>query len=167
MPKVVSIAGKSESGKTTLIEKLVPILKSRGYRLGVIKHAHHGFEIDRKGKDSYRHKKAGADAVLIVSPQRIAMIKDQEEPTSLDHVIKYLDDVDLVIAEGFKKEKLPKIEVFRKAAHAEPACLGDENLIAFVTDSNFEVDVPTFKFDNVEGLSDFIEASFLHDHSKV
>lgn len=161
MPKIVSIAGKSASGKTTLIEKLLPVLKLRGCKVGVIKHTHHSFEFDKEGKDSYRHKKAGADAVLIASPQRIAMIKDQQEDASFDKIVRYMDDMDLIIAEGFKKEKLPKIEVFREAAHAEPACLEDKGLIAFVTDSNLEVNVPKFNFEDIEKLSGFIVDAFL------
>ena len=118
MPPVLSIVGKSESGKTTLIEKLIPELKRRGFRVGIVKHAHHGFEIDRKGKDSYRHRKAGADAVMIASSGQIAMIKNGPGEC-LDDVIPYFDDVDLLLTEGFKGDHAPKIEIFRSQRHQQ------------------------------------------------
>ena len=112
LPSVISIVGKSESGKTTLIEKLIPELKRRGYRIGIVKHAHHGFDMDRKGKDSYRHRQAGADTVMIASPGQIAMIKDVPGER-LDDLIPFFNDMDLLITEGFKRDRAPKIEVFR------------------------------------------------------
>ena len=105
LPPVISIVGKSESGKTTLIEQLLPELKRRGYRIGVVKHAHHGFDMDRKGKDSYRHKQAGADTVMIASPGRIAMIKDVRGER-LDDLIPFFKDMDLLITEGFKRDRV-------------------------------------------------------------
>ena len=117
MTPIISIVGKSESGKTTLIEKLIPELKKRGYRIGTVKHALHGFQIDREGKDSFRHKAAGADTVVVVSPKSIAMVKNGGGET-LDFVVKYFSDMDLVITEGYKRENKPKIEVFRKSLQA-------------------------------------------------
>ncbi len=160
MPQIISVVGKSESGKTTLIEKLIPELKKAGCKVGIIKHAHHGFELDKKGKDTYRHKKAGADTVLVASPGRIAMVKD-ESGDSLENITHYLDDMDIVIAEGFKKEPMPKIEIFRSTRHNTPACIEDENLIAFVTDSTLQVDVPVFGLDDIEKISAFIRERFL------
>lgn len=160
MPHIISIVGKAESGKTTLIEKLIPELKKGGYKVGVIKHAHRGFDMDKKGKDTYRHKKAGADAVLVSSPGKIAMVKD-EPGESLDNITKYLKDMDLVITEGFKKESMPKIEVFRRKRHQSPACIEDKNLIAFVTDDPIKVNVPTFGLDEIEKIGAFITEKFL------
>jgi molybdopterin-guanine dinucleotide biosynthesis protein B len=160
MTPIISIVGKSESGKTTLIEKLIPELKKRGYRIGTIKHALHGFEIDRKGKDSYRHKSAGADTVIVVSPESIAMIKNGGSGT-LDSVSGYFSDMDLVITEGYKKENKPKIEVFRKARHKEPLCRDDDNLVALVTDDDIDLNVPRFGLDDIKGLAAFIEKKFL------
>ncbi|MEA1967198.1 MAG: molybdopterin-guanine dinucleotide biosynthesis protein B [Thermodesulfobacteriota bacterium] len=160
-PNIISIVGKSDSGKTTLLEKLIPELKKRGYRLGIVKHAHHGFQMDKKGKDSWRHRKAGADAALIVSPGIIALVKD-EELNSFEELKKYLSDMDLIITEGFKKEKMPKIEIFRKAGrHREPLCMHDYTLAAFVTDSDYTPDAPIFKLDEIEKLADFIETAFI------
>ncbi len=160
MPPIISIVGNSNSGKTTLIEKLIPELKKRGYRVGVIKHAHHGFNIDKKGKDSWRHKVAGADTVLVSSPGRIAMVKD-EPCGSLDCLQPYFTDLDLVITEGYKREDKPKIEVFRNSLHPSPACTNNDHLIAMVTDSEIDIEVPTFGLEAVESIVDFIENRFL------
>jgi molybdopterin-guanine dinucleotide biosynthesis protein B len=160
LPPVISIVGKSESGKTTLIEKLIPALKQRGYRVGVVKHAHHGFDMDRQGKDSYRHKKAGADTVMIASPGRIAMIKDVPGE-SLDDLVPYFNDMDLLITEGFKSDKAPKIEVFRAQRHRYPACLEDAGLMAMVSDGPLDAGVPQFATGDIEAITEFIVATFL------
>jgi len=160
MTPIISIVGKSESGKTTLIEKLIPELKKRGYRIGTVKHALHGFQIDREGKDSFRHKAAGADTVVVVSPKSIAMVKNGGGET-LDFVVKYFSDMDLVITEGYKRENKPKIEVFRKARHAEPLCRDDNNLFALVTDDDLDLNVPRFGLEDIKGLADLIEKKFL------
>jgi molybdopterin-guanine dinucleotide biosynthesis protein B len=160
MPPMISIVGKSGSGKTTFIEKLIPALKRRNLRVGVIKHAHHGFEIDREGKDSWRHKQAGADAVLISSPGAIAMVRDQASE-SLDSLEPFLQGLDLVITEGFKREGKPKIEVFRAGFNGEPICAGDPSLVALVTDMEADLGVPRFGLEEVEAVIDFIERNFL------
>jgi molybdopterin-guanine dinucleotide biosynthesis protein B len=107
MLPIISVVGKSKSGKTTLIEKLIPELKKRGYRVGTVKHASHDFDMDKKGKDSWRHKAAGADTVIVASRERIVMIKD-ENFVQLESIEKYFDDVDLVITEGLKGSKRKK-----------------------------------------------------------
>jgi molybdopterin-guanine dinucleotide biosynthesis protein B len=160
LPPVLSIVGKSESGKTTLIENLIPELKKRGYRIGVVKHAHHGFEIDREGKDSYRHKQAGADSVMIVSPGTIAMIK-RVSTQRLEDLIPFFGDVDLLITEGFKRDPAPKIEVFRAERHRSPACLEDASLIALVSDTPLNTAVPRFAPGDIEAITHFIVTRFL------
>lgn len=160
MPPVISIIGKSKSGKTTLIEKLIPELRRRGFRIGVIKHAFHAFEIDKKGKDSWRHKAAGAEKVVVSSPRFVTMVKDFEGE-DLDALVNYFSDVDLVITEGFKKEKKPQIEVFRNAQHQSPLPMTNQNLIAMVTDSKLRLNVPTFGLDDITELSDLIEKTYL------
>jgi len=160
-PTIIAIAGKSGSGKTTLLERLIPVLKDRGHRLGTVKHAHKKFELDKKGKDSWRHRQAGAHATLVVSPDTIALVKERENAT-LAELVHHLSDMDLVIVEGFKKERLPKIEIFRTdSGHQEPLCLDDPDLAAFVTDSRHTPAVPTFGLDDIEALADFIEATFI------
>ena len=150
MPPVVSIVGRSQSGKTTLIEKLIPELKKRGYTIGTIKHSHHSPDIDRSGKDSSRHKAAGADTVIFHSPGTIAMVRND-----------YFNDVDLVITEGYKKGNKPKIEIVRSARHCEPLLQDDELLIAVVTDVDLQLRVPKFGFEEVVPLADMIEEKFL------
>ena len=160
LPSVISIVGKSESGKTTLIEKLIPELKRRGYRIGIVKHAHHGFDMDRKGKDSYRHRQAGADTVMIASPGQIAMIKDVPGER-LDDLIPFFNDMDLLITEGFKRDRAPKIEVFRAERHQHPACLEDDTLMAMVSDTRLDVTVPQFATTDIQAITEFIVARCL------
>lgn len=160
-PKIITIVGKSNSGKTTLLEKLIPLLTDRGYKIGSVKHAHDGFEMDKKGKDSWRHRKAGASATLVISENKVAVVKDDPQDY-IEKMQSYLFDMDIVLAEGFKKQSLPKIEVFRaESVHKNPLCLADENLIAFVTDSDYNPDVPVFGLEDIRQIADFIESGFL------
>jgi len=162
MIPIISIVGKSDSGKTTLIEKLVPELTRRGYRVATVKHDVHGFEVDREGKDSWRHKQAGAHTVIISSPQKIALIRDVEKDSTLDEIRRrWVQDVDLLLSEGYKKDVQPKIEVFRKEKHKKLLCTKKNNLIAIVSDRKFNVGVPCFHLEDMKGLSNFIEKEFL------
>ncbi len=160
MPPVVSIVGRSESGKTTLIEILIPELKRRGYRIGTIKHTHHALEIDQTGKDSTRHRAAGAHTVILASTGQIAMIKSAPSDSVAD-LIRYFYDVDLLITEGYKRENTPKIEVMRTAVHTELLCRSDPGLIAVATDADIAVHVPVFRLDDPVPIADFIEQGFL------
>ncbi|MBU0988239.1 MAG: molybdopterin-guanine dinucleotide biosynthesis protein B [Proteobacteria bacterium] len=160
MPPIISIVGKSQSGKTTLIEKLIPELKKRGYKIGTVKHAFHDFDMDKEGKDSWRHKAAGADTVIVASPGKIAMIKDEIFET-LDAFEKYFDDMDLVITEGFKRQNWPKIEVFRAARDDQPLCRDNQELIALVTDTDIDLNVPRLGLEDIEALADLIEQKYL------
>ena len=166
MPPVISVIGKSESGKTTLIEKLIPELRGRGFRIGIIKHAFHEFEIDKKGKDSWRHKAAGAETVVVSSPRYITMVKDFQGE-NLEALESHFSDVDLVITEGFKRENKPQIEVFRKAQHKTPLSTTNQNLIAMVTDSNFNLSVPVFGLDDIGELADMIIKYYLKPSDSV
>jgi molybdopterin-guanine dinucleotide biosynthesis protein B len=160
MPQIISVVGNSKSGKTTLIEKLIPELKNRGYRIGTIKHTSHGFDMDKKGKDSWRHKAAGADTVVIASREKIVMVKD-ENSAGLERLGKYFDDVDLVITEGFKKENRPKIEIYRSHKNKTPLCKDDKTVIALVTDTDIRVNVPVFGLEEIKSLADLIEKKYL------
>jgi len=154
---VLSIVGRSKTGKTTLIEKLIPLLKSRGLRIATIKHHHGDFEIDREGKDTYRHKAAGAKAVLLTSPAKIALVIDVDEELKVHEIIdRYVRGVDLVITEGYKREKFPKIEVFNWKENTIPVCLNDRSLIALVTDKRVDAPVQQFLRDDIEGVAEFI-----------
>jgi molybdopterin-guanine dinucleotide biosynthesis adapter protein len=160
-PSIISIAGKSNSGKTTLLEKLIAELTNRGYRIGSVKHTHDGFELDNKGKDSWRHKKAGAEASLVITDRKIALVKDDAR-TDIEKMRFYLSDMDLILAEGFKRQPLPKIEVFRAdGPHEHPLCLDSPDLIAFVTDSHFSPRVPIFGLMDVAPLASFIQERYL------
>ncbi len=160
-PDIITIIGKSNSGKTTLIEKLISTLAQKGYKIGSVKHAHHGFEIDTPGKDSWRHKNAGASATLVISPDQTALIKD-DKTDDLKRMYTYLPDVDMILAEGFKSFDLPKIEIFRKdGEHKTPIALNDDLLIAFVTDTDHTPPVPIFDLDNINGIVNFLETNYL------
>lgn len=163
MPQMISIVGKSDSGKTTLMEKVISELKRRGYKIGTIKHSHHLMEAGEGRKDSDRHKKAGADTVILASRNRVFMVKDicGDNP---DHLEMYFRDMDLVIAEGYKKGHLPKIEIFRKESCKRPLYPehGSPHLYAaLVTDADIPADIPVFGLENIQELSDFIENNFI------
>lgn len=160
MPPIVSIVGQSESGKTTLIEKLIKELKRRGYRIGVIKHAFHEFVFDKPGKDSWRFKAAGAETVLVSAPDSIVMVKNGEV-LDLDELAGYFQDMDLILTEGFKHGDKPRIEVFRKERHQQPLSANNSNLIALVTNADIHLNVPTFGLEDVVPLADLVENKFL------
>ena len=162
MIPIVSIVGKSDSGKTTLIEKLLPELTRRGYRIATIKHDTHGFEVDREGKDSWRHKRAGAHTSVISSPQKVAVIRDVERDLTLDELrSRLIQDVDLIISEGYKNDIQPKIEIFRKEVHQELLCTVEDHLVAIVSNRSFDMGVPCFDLEDTKGLADFVEQRFL------
>jgi len=162
MIPIVSIVGKSKSGKTTLIERLVPEIKRRGYRVATVKHDAHTFEIDREGKDSSRHKKAGAVISIISSPRKVAVIMDVERDLSLSELRdRFVSEVDLIISEGYYKDSQSKIEVFRKEAHHEPLCNKKDNLIAFVSDVPLDKGIPCFGLNEIKKIADLIEKKFL------
>ncbi len=161
LPPVISLVGKSGSGKTVFLEKLIAVLKGRGVKVGVVKHQPHGFEIDRPGKDSWRHAKAGSDTVVLSSPSRIAVIKHLEEEMALDAVVSaYLQDVDLVITEGYKRGPKKKIEVSRRERSQELVS-PPEDLIAIVTDQTFDLAVPHFGLDDAEEVANLLVRRFL------
>jgi molybdopterin-guanine dinucleotide biosynthesis protein B len=136
--KVVGIAGFSGSGKTTLVEMLIPALKLKGLRVSVVKHAHHKFDIDHEGKDTYRHREAGAFEVVVASDRRMALIREFEHQATLTahHLIAELyGDVDWVIVEGFKQSDLLKIEVWRPSSGKPARYPDDDFVVAIATDS--------------------------------
>lgn len=160
MIPLITIVGNSNSGKTTHLTKLIAELKIRGYLVGTMKHASHGFEMDHKGKDSYLHKQAGASMTLVSSPGRIGIVKD-EASDHLDDLRFYFKDVDIILCEGFKRENYPKIEIFRKDIHEEPIFIKDKNLIAMVTDSDIDPGAPVFGLSEIKSLCEFIIDKFL------
>ncbi len=137
---IVSVVGKSGSGKTLFLEKLIPRLEEMGCRVGTIKHDVHGFDIDRPGKDTWRHKQAGAELVLISSPWKLALIKDVEEERELDELRdKYLEGIDIALTEGYKSGDKPKVEIYRPAEHDGPLCSEeDDDLLTTVINEECE-----------------------------
>jgi len=160
IPPLVCIVGKSGSGKTTFLEKLIPELTGMGLKVGTIKHDVHGFEIDHPGKDSWRHKQAGSGITLISSPQRIGMVMDVDHDHTLDELALFFSGVDIILTEGYKREKKPKIEIFRREAHREPLCQNDSNLIALLTNADVDLGVPRFALNDIEGLAHFLAKHF-------
>lgn len=160
---VIAIIGRSNSGKTTLVEKLIHIFAGRGMRVAVIKHMHHEFDFDIPGKDTYRHKKAGASTVISASPSRIGMIKDISRHYSVEDIIsRYVSDTDLIIVEGFKGSRLPKIEVYTRESGEPPLCaLGDESIIAVATDDPVDAAIPHFRRDDADAIADFIDSGII------
>jgi molybdopterin-guanine dinucleotide biosynthesis adapter protein len=156
--KVFGIAGWSGSGKTTLLEKLIPQLTARGLKVSVIKHAHHGFDIDRPGKDSYRHREAGATEVLLSCGDRWALMherRDEPEPT-LDELIGHLSPCDLLLIEGFKQEPVPKLEVYRADNGKPPLFPERRDIVAVATDDAVDTRLPTMALDDVTAMADFV-----------
>lgn len=162
MIPIVSIVGKSNSGKTTLIEKLVADLTGRGWRVATIKHNRHGFEVDHEGKDSWRHKRAGAVTTVLASPLRIAVIEDAPRDYSLAEVAeRYIRDADIIFAEGYKGNPHPKIEVVRTEMRRERLCGPEDNLFAIAGDRPVPAEVPFYDWNDVTGLADLIVERFL------
>ena len=162
MIPIISIVGKSNAGKTTLIEKLIPELKRRGYRVATIKHDAHRFEIDHPGKDSYRHFHAGADWTVIGSPDKIASVRRLDQELSLDEIAAQISGVDLILTEGYKREapRGRRIEVSRQA-HTTELISTPEELLAIAADYPIEWDVPVYDLNDAAGLVDLIERAVL------
>ena len=162
MIPIVSIIGKSNTGKTTLIEGLIREITHRGYRVATIKHNRHGFEIDHEGKDSWKHRRAGAHLTVIASPEQVALIEDTKKDYTIAELRdRYIREVDIILIEGYKKNPYPKIEVYRKEISARPLANREDNLIAIVTDDPVTVDVPRFHKEDIVELSDLIVDLFL------
>jgi molybdopterin-guanine dinucleotide biosynthesis protein B len=167
MLPIICIVGASDSGKTTFLEKLIPELSRRGYRVGTVKHDAHGFEMDREGKDTWRHRKAGAQTIAISSPTQVATIRQVQAEMELEELVaRYFWQEDVLIAEGFKRSRFPKIEIFRTAIEPSPICGVKDNLIGIVTDDPVEVDVSVFRFEEVARVADFIEDRYLKERKK-
>lgn len=158
MSKVVNIVGSSSNvGKTYLLEGLIKELKVRGYSIATIKHDVHGFDIDKKGKDTYKHREAGSETVIISSKNRLAMIKELKEETELNDIIKMVLDKDIILIEGYKKSNLRKIEVFRKGV-SEKIITPKNKLIAIASDTNLNIDdIIIVDRENYKELADLIE----------
>jgi molybdopterin-guanine dinucleotide biosynthesis protein B len=156
--KVFGVAGWSGSGKTTLIEKLIPRFVKRGLRVSLIKHAHHTFDVDQPGKDSYRHRHAGASEVLVTSSRRWVLmheLRGAQEPSFEDQV-KHLAPCDLLIVEGFKHAPIPKLEVWRAEPGEGLLHPQDPHIVAVASDVKVETKLPLLHLDDDAGIAEFI-----------
>lgn len=163
---VVSVVGLSGVGKTTALERILRELKRRGYRVGTVKHDAHDFEVDKPGKDSWRHAQAGSDVVVISGPRKIAMIQQLPAELPLDEIIPLMGDVDIVLTEGYKRGDRPKIEVTRLERGTELLCQVDE-LIGLMADYAVDMPVPQFALDDPRGVVDLLEELYLQEASEV
>jgi len=158
---IVSVVGKSQSGKTVLMEQLIAEFKRRGYKVAALKHSRGGMEIDHPGKDSWRYAQAGSDAVLISSPDKLAFIKSLDHELGIEEILPIIGpEFDLVLVEGFKKSKIPKIEVHRKGLGDDLLC-SPEELSAIVTDAPLDTDIPQLPWGDIVAVADFIEKNFV------
>jgi molybdopterin-guanine dinucleotide biosynthesis adapter protein len=159
---IVSFVGHSGSGKTTFIEKMIPLLVRADVKAAIIKHDVHGFEMDKPGKDTWRHKKAGAVATIISSAEKIGLVMDSDRDHQPHELAFMLDFADMIITEGFKHGPYPKIEVFRPDAtgDAVPLCLSDPQLLAIVSDRTVACEVPVFGLDDFQPVADFLIHNF-------
>ncbi len=159
--RVIGISGWSGAGKTTLIKRLIPELKARGLTVSTVKHAHHKFDVDHPGKDSYEHRTAGATEVLVISDSRWALMHElrEEDTPSLHYVLKLLADVDLVLVEGFKEEHRAKIEVYR-SDNGKPLLFPQiASMCAVVSDIDLlDAGIPVLNRDNIEAIADAVLA---------
>src|SRR5215470_10889318 len=156
--KVIGIAGYSGSGKTTLIERVIPLLAAGGLRVSLIKHAHHEFDVDLPGKDSYRHRHAGCTEVLVSSSRRWALmheLRGAAEP-GLQDQLRRLSPCDLVIVEGYKSEPIAKIEIHRRDSGTPLLYPQDRHVVAVATDEPLDTKLPQLGLDDVEGIARFI-----------
>jgi molybdopterin-guanine dinucleotide biosynthesis protein B len=156
--KIFGFAGWSGSGKTTLIEKLIPLIVARGLTVSLVKHAHHSFEVDQPGKDSYRHRHAGASEVLVSSSRRWALVHELRgapEP-SFAELIERVSPCDLLLVEGFKRENVPKLEVYRAAVGEALLHPQHRSIVAIASDQRLETKLPQFDLDNAPAIADFV-----------
>ena len=156
--KIFGITGWKNTGKTGLIERLVSHIGADGLRVSTLKHAHHHFDVDSKGKDSYRHRAAGAQQVLLASSKRWALmseLRDTPEP-SLQELIAQMTPVDLLLIEGWKNERHPKIETWRTQTQTTPRAYNDARILALASDTALDINKPVFDLDNTAQIADFI-----------
>jgi molybdopterin-guanine dinucleotide biosynthesis protein B len=155
--KTFGFIGYSNTGKTTLIEKLIPLLGARGLRVSAIKHAHHGFDMDRPGKDSYRYREAGARQVLIATTQRWALLTETEQPAALQDLLAQLAPCDLTLVEGFRSEgHFPRIEVRRTTNTEPPLFPNDPNVVAIAADHPVDTRLPVLDLNDAAKIAAFV-----------
>ena len=163
---VVSFVGKSGVGKTTVLVKVIRELSDRGYQVGTVKHDAHGFEIDRPGKDTWRHARAGSRSVVISGPHRMALIRELDQELPLERLVCLMGDLDIVLTEGYKLGSMPKIEVARRERGTTLLCHPKE-LIAIMTDFPVDMPVPQFGLGDVAGIADLVEQRYIENSGEA
>jgi molybdopterin-guanine dinucleotide biosynthesis protein B len=159
--RVLGIVGWSGSGKTTLLTKLIPVLAGRGLKVATLKHAHHGFDVDTPGKDSYEHRRAGAGEVIVFSSRRWVQMHEigDEPPVTLAYLLRRLSPCDIVLVEGFKREPLPKLEVFRPETGRAPLHPDDPHIVAVAAKmAPAGIRVPVVDLDDLDAITDVVLA---------
>jgi len=156
--KIFGFAGFSGSGKTTLIEKVIPLLVGRGLRVSLVKHAHHTFDVDKPGKDSYRHRQAGATEVLVTSSRRWVLMHEMrgEAEPALAEQIRHMSPCDVLLVEGYKREPIPKLEVYRAAVGEPMLHPHDEHVVAVASDAPVATALPVLDLNDPAAIADFI-----------
>lgn len=156
MIPIFAIVGASKSGKTTLMEKIVGELKKRNYRVAVIKHDVHGFEIDHKGRDTYRIREAGSDITIISSPEKLALVEKREEESNLEEIIaNHINNIDIILLEGYKSHPVPKVEIKKEGQNI--ITQDDEKLLAIISDEEVTSKLPVIKRDDFLKVVELIE----------
>ncbi|MFW2587919.1 molybdopterin-guanine dinucleotide biosynthesis protein B [Sagittula sp. SSi028] len=158
--KIFGVTGWKNAGKTGLMERLVAEITARGFTVSTVKHAHHSFDVDQPGRDSYRHRAAGAQEVVLASPKRVAVmteLRGASEPALAD-LLSRLAPCDLVLIEGYKREPHPKIECWRREAGHELIQPGDPSILAVAADCALDVSVPVLDLDDTAAIADFVLA---------
>ncbi|HEX9912088.1 MAG TPA: molybdopterin-guanine dinucleotide biosynthesis protein B [candidate division Zixibacteria bacterium] len=163
---ILLVVGRKKRGKTTLVEKLVPEFKKRGYKVGTVKYTTMDHQFDTPGKDSFRHTQAGAGTTLVMSPNNIALFSSDLRKKEPDELFKlFFQEYDLIIGEGFKSSNYPKIEILDSSQDTEPLCSAKDNLIALVCSNKREYSVPVFSLEQIEPLVDFLEKKLKEDRN--
>ena len=159
---VISVVGRSGTGKTTVLELLIGELVRRGYRVGTVKHCSHGFDADRQGKDSWRHAQAGSEITAISCPHKMALFRNVEREMPLDEIVAMMGKVDMVLTEGYKRGDKPMIEVSRQAVATDLLCRVDD-LVCVMADYDVDISVPLFSLDDAEGVIALLQERFLRN----
>jgi molybdopterin-guanine dinucleotide biosynthesis adapter protein len=160
MPPIISIVGKSSTGKTTFLEKLLRELTARGYKVATIKHSHHSIDFDNPSKDSSRHARAGALVTMVSSTTSFQIVKQVAQELTVDELARYLgEEYDLILTEGFSRSNTPKVEIHRK--EAGPLLEVATNLLAVLTDEALETETPQFGLDDVQSIAELIEEKYI------
>ena len=156
--KIIGIVGDSGAGKTTLVEQLIAHFAGAGCRVAAVKHAHHGFDIDRPGKDSYRHREAGAGEVLLACDDRWALMHERrdEGEVRLEELLGRLSPCDIVLIEGFKQEPVPKLEVYRPENGKPPLFPERSDIVAVATDADIATTLPRLPLNDIDAIADFV-----------